>query len=440
MGARRFGALLGLAAVVACAREDPATSSVPAPTAHTRTVVSLTFDDTLSDQLRARPLLESRGLRATFYVNSSRFGAVGMEGTPYMSLDDARGLLAAGHEIGGHTISHLALPSLDPDEQRRQVCDDRARLLALGIPARHFAYPRGATAPETAAIVAECGYDSARLTGGLSDQRPVETDPPVDAFALPVAVTVQTTTTLEKLKGYVARAEASGGGWVPLLMHHVCDDACSVDAITPADLDAFLAWLAARRELGTVVLTVGEVLAGPVRPARPGPPPPPARTSGNLLANPSLEASRDGAVPACWQLGSGSVRTPAWSRSAGAHEGAWAETLAAGTSSRTERRVASTMDQGGCAPAARAGHVYAASAWYRSDGPVAMVAHARTSTGLWAVWVEGEPAPAAAEWSRIELELPPAPPGAEAISVGIVRRDDGAMVVDDLALVDRAAP
>ena len=437
MGALRAAALVGLFTAAACAGEAPP----PAPAVvRASTVVSLTFDDTLADQLRARPMLESRGLRATFYVSSSRFGGVGLDGSAYMSLDDARALLAAGHEIGGHTISHLPLPSLDPDEQRRQVCDDRARLLALGFPARHFAYPRGATSPETAAIVAGCGYDSARLTNGLSDAKPVETTPPADAFALPVAVTVQTGTTLAKLQGYVERAERSGGGWVPILMHHVCDDGCSVDAITPATLDAFLAWLAARRDAGTEVRTVGEVIGGPLRPAVPGPPPPGPRTTENLLTNPSLEATRDGVVAQCWQLGSGGLRSPAWSRSIEVHEGSWSEALGPGTASSAERRIASVMDQGGCAPAARTGHAYVASAWYVADGPVALVAYARASSGLWSPWVEGTPAPAAATWSRIELALPPAPPDVEAISVGLVRRDDGAMIADDFALVDRGAP
>jgi peptidoglycan/xylan/chitin deacetylase (PgdA/CDA1 family) len=424
-----------LAVVCACSGAD-ADGSGRASGSPAETIVSLTFDDTLADQLLARPMLETRGLRATFYLNSSRLGGVGLDASAYMTTEDARALLAAGHEIGGHTISHLAMPTLDPDEQRRQACDDRARLLALGFPVRAFAYPRGATNAETAALVAECGYDSARLTDGLSEAEPAETTPPRDPFALRAAITVHSTTTLAELQALVVRAEARGG-WVPLLMHHVCDG-CSVDAIAPKTLDDFTAWLAARRDRGTVVKTVGEVMPGAVRPAVSAPAAPARPRTGNLLANPSLEADpRTSGVADCWMAATGSIATPQWTRSTRAHEGAFAEALGGDPqTSSSDRRLASRMDQGGCAPAATPGHVYALSAWYVASAPVVLVAFQRDAGGLWRRFAEGKPLPASAGWAQASFTLPPAPEGATALSVGIALTAPGTLIADDFALVD----
>ena len=52
-------------------------------------------------------------------------------------------------------------------------------------------------------------------------------------------------TPLAQVEGYVTNAEQHGGGWVPLVFHHVCDG-CDSLSITPANLDAFMTWLAAR--------------------------------------------------------------------------------------------------------------------------------------------------------------------------------------------------
>lgn len=84
-------------------------------------------------------------------------------------------------------------------------------------------------------------------------------------------------------------AEANGGGWVPLVFHHVCDNVCDSYSITPADMAAFLDWLTPRAAQGTVVRTMAEV-----RPVPAGP---------NLLQDPSLEAYAAGAgqAPDCWQ-------------------------------------------------------------------------------------------------------------------------------------------
>jgi len=62
----------------------------------------------------------------------------------WMSWDEARELRAAGMSIGGHTVTHPVLGSLDEGRQRAEIAGCRERLEAeLGEPMRWFSYPVG---------------------------------------------------------------------------------------------------------------------------------------------------------------------------------------------------------------------------------------------------------------------------------------------------------
>jgi peptidoglycan/xylan/chitin deacetylase (PgdA/CDA1 family) len=220
-------------------------------------IISLTFDDTFADQQVAVDLLDERGMRGTFYVNSGRIDAAG-----YLAQSQLLAWHEQGHEIAGHTQAHVNLPMQEPDEQRRQVCDDRVALLAIGFAVTSFAYPFGASDALTEQIAAECGYNSARGVGGA--RNPI---PPINVYDLRTPPSVKPETTLEDLQGYVTAAEPSGD-WVPIVFHHVCDG-CSTIGVSPATLAAFLDWLATT---GNQVLTVHQVIGGEVQPPVPGPP------------------------------------------------------------------------------------------------------------------------------------------------------------------------
>jgi peptidoglycan/xylan/chitin deacetylase (PgdA/CDA1 family) len=219
--------------------------------------VSLTFDDTFADQQAAIELLDERGMRGTFYVDSGR-----IDSTQALSASQLLEMQANGHEIAGHTIDHVNLPMSDPAEQRRQVCDDRVALIEMGFEVTSFAYPFGASDEMTQALVAECGYNSARDIGGRSS--PI---PPPDPYLVRTAPSVKAETTADDLEGYVAEAEPDGA-WVPIVFHHVCDG-CSTNGIAPAVLADFLDRLEAR---GTQVLTVDEVIGGDMKPPVPASP------------------------------------------------------------------------------------------------------------------------------------------------------------------------
>jgi hypothetical protein len=228
------------------------------------TIVSLTFDDVLADQTQLGPILAAYGMRATFYVNSGRIGVTG-----HMTQDQLVELAHAGHEIAGHTLTHPHLPSLPVDEQQIEICADRQSLIDAGFAVTSFAYPFGDSNAMTEQIVAGCGYTSARGVGDLVEIASchgcpsANTVPPVDAFNLKTHSSVQEDDTLASIQSQVTEAEATGG-WVPIVFHHICND-CDQYSVSAATFEEFLNWLAARRDSGTVVETVADVMVGPLR-------------------------------------------------------------------------------------------------------------------------------------------------------------------------------
>jgi len=125
-------------------------------------------------------MLSDAGFHATFFVNSGRIGL----SSKYMTLDQIGQLAQEGNEIGGHSIDHLHLPQLAPDEAFRQICVDRAFLVDAGFVATSFAYPFGDDwyGPDGGrdsgtdglfdsgaiwSVVQGLGYNSARDIGGV---------------------------------------------------------------------------------------------------------------------------------------------------------------------------------------------------------------------------------------------------------------------------------
>jgi peptidoglycan/xylan/chitin deacetylase (PgdA/CDA1 family) len=84
-------------------------------------------------------------------------------------------------EIGGHTATHPLLPSLTPDERRRDILNGKTACERVtGKVAVGFAYPHGASDADTKAAVAECGFQWACTT----QARPVAASER-DWYALP---------------------------------------------------------------------------------------------------------------------------------------------------------------------------------------------------------------------------------------------------------------
>ncbi|MEP6527389.1 MAG: chitobiase/beta-hexosaminidase C-terminal domain-containing protein, partial [Nocardioidaceae bacterium] len=200
-----------------------------------KTVVSLTFDDQYANfYTYLRPLLLSHNMNSTIYVITS--DSTG----PYpccMSWSQLRTMQRDGNDIGGHGRDHLSLtdPNTTYAQKVADVCNGRQDLIDNGIsdPAS-FAYPFGSSNATAESIVQSCGYQTARVGGGLASTTTTpsspwaETLPPRDPYAVrAIDVDAPAAKSLSDLKSYVTAAAAHGGGWVPITFHQVCDQAAS---------------------------------------------------------------------------------------------------------------------------------------------------------------------------------------------------------------------
>ncbi len=110
-------------------------------------LVALSFDDGMDDNHSILlPILQAYGLPATVYVTTGLIG----KPNPWMKLGasrmmtegELRDLVAAGVELGAHTVTHPNLEELDYDSCLREMVESRDLLAELtGQPVRTFAYP-----------------------------------------------------------------------------------------------------------------------------------------------------------------------------------------------------------------------------------------------------------------------------------------------------------
>ena len=130
----------------------------------------LTFDDGFANVFdRALPVLQNHGARAMLFVVAGLIGKTdewdGPIGEPPQRLMDAgqiRAWLAAGHEIGAHTMTHPHLAEIAPAQARVEIFESKARLEdEFGVPVHHFCYPYGNFDARVRDLVAEAGYKTA---------------------------------------------------------------------------------------------------------------------------------------------------------------------------------------------------------------------------------------------------------------------------------------
>ncbi len=129
-----------------------------------RTAV-LTFDDGWLDGLTTvAPLLDSLGVRATFYVNPGRWGEQHLDvaGEPGRLLDaeQARALHEHGMELGSHSRDHAVLTALDDDALAADLAQSKAEIEALtGEACLTLAYPFGIFDERVGRSARAAGYE-----------------------------------------------------------------------------------------------------------------------------------------------------------------------------------------------------------------------------------------------------------------------------------------
>ncbi len=133
----------------------------PPPGTFAQGMVSVTFDDSWTSQYNnALPILESAGIKGTFYLTSRPI----QEGwSTFMTPSHVQSIATLGHEIAGHTVSHASLPTLSSSQMQTEITQSKTYLQNLtGKTVVSFAYPYGEynSAAKTALQLA--GYTSAR--------------------------------------------------------------------------------------------------------------------------------------------------------------------------------------------------------------------------------------------------------------------------------------
>lgn len=136
-------------------------------------VTSVTFDDgRIENYDSSLGALEAVGVKATFFLPSSLLGRTLDDGpngaATYMSPSQAKELVAMGHEVGSHSLSHGRLTRIDRDRAWEEIdASKRALEDLVQAPVTSFAYPYGASDPEVRRLVGRAGY--AIGTGNFND-------------------------------------------------------------------------------------------------------------------------------------------------------------------------------------------------------------------------------------------------------------------------------
>ena len=114
-------------------------------------------------------MLRARGLRAIQFLVAGQIDgtdawdrAIGEPPLPLMDDARVREWLAAGQEIGAHTLTHPHLPALPLAQARTEIFDSKKQLEdRFGVPVHHFCYPYGDYNEAIRDLVGEAGYQTA---------------------------------------------------------------------------------------------------------------------------------------------------------------------------------------------------------------------------------------------------------------------------------------
>ena len=135
--------------------------------------VFLTFDDGFRDVFEhGLPALQAQGFRAVLFLVADLIGRTnewrqptGDLVEPLMDESQVRDWLAAGHEIGSHTLTHPRLTQTPLAEAREQIIASKKKLEdVFDVAIQHFCYPYGDWNAPVRDLVREACYRTACTT------------------------------------------------------------------------------------------------------------------------------------------------------------------------------------------------------------------------------------------------------------------------------------
>jgi peptidoglycan/xylan/chitin deacetylase (PgdA/CDA1 family) len=135
--------------------------------------VVFTFDDGFRNVLdhAIRPLGEA-GFRAIQFLVPNYLGKInewdlrdGEVPEPLMDKHQVQDWLAAGHEIGSHSMTHASLDRLSVRDAHEEIISSKKKLEDIfGVSIVHFCYPYGNFNDAIRDVVIEAGYQTACTT------------------------------------------------------------------------------------------------------------------------------------------------------------------------------------------------------------------------------------------------------------------------------------
>ncbi len=154
-------------------------ADLPAIQAGLRSTAIITFDDGFRNVLEyGLEILARHRFRAIEFLVSGFLGhrnewdvEKGDVAETLMDEGQVRTWLAAGHEIGSHSVTHRNLKSLDRTEAREEILASKKSLEdRFGTEVRHFCYPFGGWNEAVRDLVGEAGYQTAcTVAFGVND-------------------------------------------------------------------------------------------------------------------------------------------------------------------------------------------------------------------------------------------------------------------------------
>lgn len=246
--------LLTLCAVVATTSTVLAESApkwVKAPTVPMG-YVTITFDDATRSQFTAAyPILSDAGINPTLYVNTGPLD----KGDPfYMSWDEVRTLQAAGWEIGAHTVTHTALPTLNDVTVVGELILSRDRIESeVGVRPGSFASPFGEYDERTLAHIDRYFESHVRAWGDQGGVNSASVDP-----LLIERINVDGTLTGKEICGKVQNV--GSGEWLVLMLHQITEPSGAY-ITTPDQLAEIARCIKQRRDENAIIVdTVSTVV------------------------------------------------------------------------------------------------------------------------------------------------------------------------------------
>ncbi len=170
--------------------------------------VVLSFDDGYENVLRyGLPVLSRLHFQAVQFLVADRLGQCNDWDAPagevqerLMDQAQVRAWLAAGQQIGSHSLSHPFLTQMSLKKAREEIFASKAQLEDMfGLAIEHFCYPYGAWNQAVRDLVAEAGYRTACTTDfGVNP-------PGTDRFALKRITARYRSRNWQSLLGWVKR-------------------------------------------------------------------------------------------------------------------------------------------------------------------------------------------------------------------------------------------